>query len=152
MLLSWTVALLIPIAADPADAAAAAYLQDVRPVLERRCFACHGAVHQKGGLRLDTTNAIRAGGDSGPAVVPQDPKISLLIKKVAEPDPKLRMPPEGEPLAETEIAALHAEMAKEEYYRQSKEQIAEGASRLKEWESQLAVAYQRWEELEQLAD
>jgi len=53
---------------------------------------------------------------------------------------------------ETEIAALHGEMAQPDYYRQSNEQIAEGASRLKEWESQLAVAYQRWEELEQLAD
>jgi len=53
---------------------------------------------------------------------------------------------------ETEIAALHGEMAQQDYYRQSNEQIAEGASRLKEWESQLAVAYQRWEELEQLAD
>ena len=53
---------------------------------------------------------------------------------------------------ETEIAALHADMAQPDYYRQSKEQIAEGASRLKEWESQLADAYQRWDELEQLAD
>jgi ABC transport system ATP-binding/permease protein len=53
---------------------------------------------------------------------------------------------------ETEIAALHADMAQPDYYRQSKEQIAEGASRLKELESQLGVAYQRWEELEQLAE
>ena len=109
MLLSWAVALLIPIAAPDDDAAA--YLRDVRPVLERRCFSCHGALQQKGALRLDTSKAIRAGGDSGPAVVPKDPPASLLIEKVTETDPKLRMPPEGEPLTEAEIAALRAWIA-----------------------------------------
>jgi hypothetical protein len=111
MFLTWAVALLIPIAADPADSATAAYLQDVRPVLERRCFGCHGAVHQKGGLRLDTAKAIRAGGDSGPAVIPKDPAASLMIEKITERDPKLRMPPEGEPLTESEIATLRAWIA-----------------------------------------
>src|SRR5690242_12280748 len=107
MLFSWAVVLLIPMASSPDDDAAA-YLRDVRPVLERRCFSCHGALQQKGALRLDTAKAIRAGGDSGPAVVPKDPLASLLIEKVTEADPKLRMPPEGEPLTETEIAALRA--------------------------------------------
>jgi hypothetical protein len=111
MLLSWAVPLLIPIAAAPADDAASAYLRDVRPVLERRCFSCHGALQQKGGLRLDTAKSIRGGGDSGPSVVPKDPQASLLIEKVTEPDPKLRMPAEGEPLTEAEIAALRAWIA-----------------------------------------
>ncbi|MBI3863679.1 MAG: PSD1 domain-containing protein [Planctomycetia bacterium] len=112
MLFTWAVALLIPMVAEPADeAVAAAYLKDVRPVLERRCFACHGTVHQKAGLRLDTAKSIRAGGDSGPAVVPKDSQASLMIEKVTEPDPKLRMPPEGEPLTEAEIAALRAWIA-----------------------------------------
>src|SRR5688572_9468522 len=107
MLLSWVVSLLSSIAAVPADgAAAAAYLRDVRPVLERRCFSCHGALQQKNGLRLDTAKAILAGGKSGPEVVGKDPQASLLIKKVTELDPNLRMPAEGEPLTEAEIAAL----------------------------------------------
>jgi Protein of unknown function (DUF1553)/Protein of unknown function (DUF1549)/Planctomycete cytochrome C len=111
MLLSWAVALLIPIAAEPADDPAAAYLRDVRPVLERRCFSCHGALQQKGGLRLDTAKAVRAGGDSGPAVVPNDPQVSLLIERVTEPDLKQRMPAEGEPLTEVEIASLRSWVA-----------------------------------------
>jgi ATP-binding cassette subfamily F protein uup len=53
---------------------------------------------------------------------------------------------------EAEIAALHTEMAQEEFYRQAKEQIAEKAARLKDLESQLADAYERWEELSQLAE
>ncbi len=53
---------------------------------------------------------------------------------------------------EADIAALHAEMALPDYYRRSSDQIADGAARLKQWEGQLATAYERWEELEQLAD
>src|SRR5687767_2858222 len=108
MLLSWVVSLLSSIAAVPADDAAAAYLRDVRPVLERRCFSCHGALQQKNGLRLDTAKAILAGGKSGPAAIAKDPQASLLIKKVTESDPNLRMPAEGEPLTDSEIAALRA--------------------------------------------
>ena len=55
-------------------------------------------------------------------------------------------------VTEADIAALHAEMAQPDYYRRPSEQITAGAARLKQWESQLATAYERWEELEQLAD
>src|SRR5262245_40417687 len=111
MLLSWVVPLLIPMASVPDDDTTSAYLRDVRPVLQRRCFRCHGALQQKGSLRLDTARAIRAGGDSGPSIVPKDPQASLLIKKITEPDPKVRMPAEGESLTEAEIAALRAWIA-----------------------------------------
>ena len=50
------------------------------------------------------------------------------------------------------MAAIHAEMSQGEYFRQSGECIAEETARLKQLESQLANAYQRWEELEQLAE
>ncbi len=53
---------------------------------------------------------------------------------------------------ETEVAALHDEMATPLYYRQPKERIAEEAARLKKLEDELASAYQRWEELDQLAE
>jgi ATP-binding cassette subfamily F protein uup len=53
---------------------------------------------------------------------------------------------------ESEIAALHAAMTQAEYYRQSSEQIAADAARLKQLETQLAAAYQRWEELDQFAE
>jgi hypothetical protein len=108
MLLPCAAALLISMAATATDDEATAYLRDVRPVLERRCFSCHGALQQKGDLRLDTAQAIRAGGNSGPAVVPNDPSASLLIDKVIDSDPKQRMPPEGDPLSKAEIAALRA--------------------------------------------
>lgn len=44
----------------------------IRPVLVKHCYECHSteAGTPKGGLLLDTRDAMREGGDSGPAVVP----------------------------------------------------------------------------------
>ena len=44
----------------------------IRPVLVRECYACHSsaAPEVKGGLRVDSRAAIRAGGETGPAVIP----------------------------------------------------------------------------------
>ena len=55
--------------------------KSVRPLLVRRCFACHSARagKQKGGLRLDTRTAAFRGGDSGRAIVPGHPRRSLIV-------------------------------------------------------------------------
>src|SRR5437773_6748048 len=91
-------------AADPA----AEYLRDVKPILEKRCFACHAALKQQAELRLDTGAAIRRGGSEGPAVKPGDPAGSLVIERVSATDAAERMPPEGAPLTAEEIATLTA--------------------------------------------
>src|SRR5262245_2883253 len=46
----------------------------IRPVLVDQCYQCHSeeAKKEKGGLRLDTRDGIRAGGDNGPAIIPGD--------------------------------------------------------------------------------
>lgn len=49
------------------------------------------------------------------------------------------------------IAALHREMAEPQFYQQPGTQIAAEQARLKQLEEQLAAAYRRWEELEQLS-
>jgi hypothetical protein len=69
----------------------------VRPILVENCYKCHStaAKKQKGGLHLDTRDAIRAGGDTGPAVVPGKPAESLLLKAVRQTDANLMMPPDG---------------------------------------------------------
>jgi len=53
---------------------------------------------------------------------------------------------------EAEIHALHADMAQPAFYQQPGDRIAQENARLKGLEEQLAAAYQRWEELEQLAE
>jgi hypothetical protein len=65
----------------------------IRPVLADRCFKCHGADKQKGGLRLDSKQALLRGGISGPAVIPSKPRESLLIQAL-EQQGELKMPPD----------------------------------------------------------
>jgi len=82
------------------------YLRDVKPLLKQRCYACHGALKQEAGLRLDTASSIRRGGDSGAAVQPGQPNGSLLLQRVSATDASERMPPEGEPLTPEQITWL----------------------------------------------
>ena len=52
----------------------------IRPVLVKECYSCHGEGKSiKGGLRLNTFAGLRAGGESGPAIVPGKPDESLLL-------------------------------------------------------------------------
>ena len=82
------------------------YAADIKPIFQSRCFACHGALKQEGNLRLDTGEAIRAGGDSGPAVLPAKPDESYLVERISAEDESDRMPPEGEPLSDEQIALI----------------------------------------------
>ncbi len=67
-----------------ASAADVDYLRDVKPILAQKCFACHGALKQESGLRVDTAGKIRTGGDSGAAIVMGKPVESLLLKRVSD--------------------------------------------------------------------
>lgn len=64
----------------------------VRPVLVEHCQSCHGSKKQSGGLRLDHRDALLMGGHTGPAVIPGNPRDSLLIKAVRHTD-NYEMPP-----------------------------------------------------------
>ncbi|MEW4530247.1 PSD1 and planctomycete cytochrome C domain-containing protein [Maioricimonas sp. JC845] len=67
----------------------------IRPVLVKHCYECHSTESgtPKGGLLLDTRNAMREGGDSGPAVVPGDVDASLLLEALRYES--YEMPPSG---------------------------------------------------------
>lgn len=79
---------------------------DVKPLLTRKCYACHGALKQSGGLRLDTRGVMLTGGDSGAAVVPHSAEKSLLLSAVRGDGDIERMPLESEALDPAEIAIL----------------------------------------------
>lgn len=73
----------------------------VRPILVKRCYECHSAekADPQGGLRLDSHAALLKGGDTGKAIVPGDPKKSLLIDTINygelyQMPPKNKLPPE----------------------------------------------------------
>ena len=102
-------ALLITMAADAvANEPGVEYLRDVKPLLRQRCFACHGALKQESGLRLDTADLIRRGGDGGPVVMPGRVEQSALIERIEADEFDGRMPPEGKPLTPEEIARIKA--------------------------------------------
>jgi hypothetical protein len=76
-------------AALASSAMAVDYAKDIKPLLRERCYACHGALKQKAGLRLDSVALLKAGGDSGDAT-------QHLLERLTTIDKADRMPPEGE--------------------------------------------------------
>ncbi|MYC82272.1 MAG: DUF1549 domain-containing protein [Acidobacteria bacterium] len=91
-------------AQQPEDDPAAFFRQQVRPILETRCFGCHGGQPTvQAGLRLTSREAMLQGGRQGPAVDPEDPASSLLIRAIEYAGPK--MPPGG-PLPPEQVAVL----------------------------------------------
>ncbi len=76
---------------------------DIVPILQARCFSCHGSETRKGGLDLRRKFTIVAGGDGGAAIEPGKPDESLLIEKIVSKE----MPPKGEdPLDARQIELL----------------------------------------------
>ena len=66
---------------DPGGTSSVSEYQVV-PVLLRRCTMCHGKERQDGALNLHGRQAMLAGGQSGPALVPGNPDASRLVQWV----------------------------------------------------------------------
>ena len=92
----------------PGQAAPVDYLREVKPILAAHCYTCHGAIKQKGGLRLDTVGLMTEGGDHGATLIPGKAGDSLLLKHVLGEKGFKRMPPEhdGEALKPAQVAVL----------------------------------------------
>lgn len=85
-----------------------AFQKEILPILQEKCFRCHGE-KDKGGLKLTSRAAALRGGDSEiPSIVPGKPEASEMIGRLRSDDDSLVMPPSGEPLGEAEIAKLEA--------------------------------------------
>ena len=78
---------------------------EIQPLLAKHCLLCHGPDEAEGGLRLDVAEHAYALLDSGErAIVPGDENTSHILRRVSTADDLERMPPEGDPLSEAEIA------------------------------------------------
>ena len=85
--------------------------REVRPILAKNCFACHGQDEAKRakGLRLDLREgAVKPLKSGETAIVPGDLDSSALVLRITEEDETLRMPPKkhGNPLTPAEIDVL----------------------------------------------
>src|SRR6476620_2092010 len=65
----------------------------VRPVLVKHCYGCHSEKKARGGLRLDTRDGTRKGGESGPVIVPGKPAESALLRSLRHAEGAAKMPP-----------------------------------------------------------
>ncbi len=91
---------LFPAGVSAADAVD--YRKDVKPVLQERCYACHGSLAQKSKLRVDSgANLLKAG-----VIVPGKPGESELVLRVSSENEAYRMPPEGHALKPEQIAKI----------------------------------------------
>lgn len=97
-----------PLAASGQEKPAVDFDRDVKPILAEHCLACHGADKPEGGLKLTERQTALAAADSGlPAIVPEKPETSELLRRVMSSDPSDRMPPEDhDPLSPADIAKL----------------------------------------------
>lgn len=107
LLLLFLVSLVAPMSALAQEKISPDHLEffekKIRPVLVAKCYECHSknAKAVKGGLSLDTREAIRSEGDSGHAVVPGDIEASVLMEAIRYES--VEMPPK-EQLSESVIA------------------------------------------------
>ena len=98
--------------------------KDVLPILNEHCIGCHGPDVQESKLRLDTMLFAMRGGSSGePIVVPGESGRSHLIERLTSRDPKMKMPPEGEPLADSALSQLRAWIDNESVWKEAKDQL-----------------------------
>jgi hypothetical protein len=70
--------------------------REIRPILAKKCFACHGPdeEHREAGLRLDLQEGATAKLESGAvAIVAGDSAKSELVRRVTSADDGERMPP-----------------------------------------------------------
>ena len=71
------------------------YASRIKPLLAAKCYACHGALKQRSGLRLETRTLMLRGGDDGASIVPGKSADSPLLQRISA-DNEERMPPESE--------------------------------------------------------
>ena len=84
----------------------------IAPILNERCVMCHSGTAAPLGLRLDSFEALQAGGSNGPVAKAGDPAGSELVRRIRGTS-QPRMPMTGPPfLSDTEIALIESWVAK----------------------------------------
>jgi hypothetical protein len=61
---------------------ATVYADIVQPMLQSKCYSCHGTKKQKGGLRVDDPQLLIKGGKDGEVIFPGKAEESELVKRL----------------------------------------------------------------------
>jgi len=88
---------------------AIAYRDVIKPILQTKCYSCHNANKQKGGLRMDDSLLLMKGGKDGKVIETGNANESKMIKRLLLPvDNEDHMPPKEKPQpTEQQIALIH---------------------------------------------
>src|SRR5690606_13118520 len=82
-------------------------LGEVRAIMAHSCYSCHSEEKVRGDLRLDSREAVFAGGESGPIIVPGSASESEFVRRISLPKGHDDvMPSKGKLLTEKEIALI----------------------------------------------
>lgn len=82
------------------------FQNNVIPIFERfGCYDCHGGTN---GLVVHTVADLLKGGVNGPAIVPGNPDLSLIMKKISPVPPFGDRMPQGGPYLSDSIRAVIA--------------------------------------------
>ena len=84
------------------------YGRDIRPILVRNCYSCHGAKAKLAGLRVDTVALMLKGGNAGPVVAPGKSSASLLVHALHGTEGATPMPYKKPSLAAEQIRVIAA--------------------------------------------
>ncbi len=82
--------------------------REIRPLLKKHCFECHGEKKQSSELRLDAKVFAFQGGYDGPAIIASKSSDSPLYQRISNHDADQRMPPKGDGLTSEQIALVKA--------------------------------------------
>lgn len=95
----------------------------IRPLLTAACYDCHTA-SEAGGLRVDSREGLLKGGNSGPAIVPNQPESSLLMQAVSHSHSRLKMPKGKPKLKDEDISSLRQWIKDGAYWPATKAQTS----------------------------
>lgn len=83
------------------------FAKQIRPLLAKNCYSCHGTDTKESGLALHEFDlAIREADSGSRAIVPKSPGESEILKRITSQDPSVRMPPEGEGLTPSQAELI----------------------------------------------
>src|SRR5262249_31956552 len=86
----------MPPARMPTSAERISFAEQIKPLLERSCVACHSGDKPRGLLRIDSRDGVLKGGASGTAaIVPGHSENSPLIDYASGQVPESEMPPKA---------------------------------------------------------
>jgi len=95
------------IAGDGLPSGPLTYEEHLRPLFAEVCFRCHAADKAKGGLVLESYEALMRGGESGPEIAPGDPDGSRLWRLVSHQE-EPHMPSKSPKLSDEQLTLIRA--------------------------------------------